>query len=41
LLFDIEAYNRFARSPRRPTEADPRSFFETYPYWSAWTLIRL
>jgi ubiquinone/menaquinone biosynthesis C-methylase UbiE len=41
LLFDIEAYNRFARSRRRPTEADPRSFFETYPYWSAWTLIRL
>jgi ubiquinone/menaquinone biosynthesis C-methylase UbiE len=40
LLFDIEAYNRFARSPRGPTAQDPRSFFETYLHWSAWTLIR-
>ena len=40
LLFDIEAYNRFARSPRGPTAGDPRTFFQVYPYWSAWTLIR-
>lgn len=40
LLFDIEAYNRFARSARGPTDGDPRSFFESYPHWSAWTLIR-
>ena len=40
LLFDIEAYNRFARSQRGPTDGDRRSFFETYPYWSTWTLIR-
>jgi len=40
LLFDIEAYNRFAHSPRGPTDGDPRSFFETYPYWSTWTLVR-
>ena len=41
LLFDIEAYNRFARSRRGPTQGDPRSFFETYVNWSAWTLIRV
>jgi len=41
LLFDIEAYNRFVSSPRGPTEGDPRSFFATYPYWSAWTLIKV
>lgn len=41
LLFDIEAYNRFARSRRGPTKGDPRSFYETYAHWSAWTLIRL
>lgn len=40
LLFDIEAYNRFARSPRGPTAGDPRSFYQSYPAWSAWTLIR-
>ena len=41
LYFDIEAYNRFARSRRGPTKRDRRSFFDTYPYWSAWTLIRV
>lgn len=41
LYFDIEAYNRFARSRRGPTRRDRRSFFETYPHWSAWTLIRV
>jgi SAM-dependent methyltransferase len=41
LLFDIEAYNRFARSSHGPTADDPRSFFETYVNWSAWTLIRI
>ena len=35
LLFDIEAYNRFARSRLGPTEGDPHSFFESYPNWSA------
>ncbi len=40
LLFDIEAYNRFARSHLGPTAGDTRSFFESYPNWSAWTLIR-
>jgi len=40
LYFDIEAYNRFVRSDRGPTEGDPRSFYEHYPYWSAWTLIK-
>ena len=41
LFFDVEAYNRFARSDRGPTRSDPRSFFDAYPFWSAWTLIRL
>jgi len=41
LLFDIEAYNRFVRSRRGPTNGDPRSFYETYVNWSAWTLIRV
>ena len=41
LFFDIEAYNRFARSKRGPTLGDPRSFFEIYLNWSAWTLIRV
>lgn len=40
LLFDIEAYNRFARSQHGPTAGVPRSFFQSYPNWSAWTLIR-
>ena len=40
MLFDIEAYNRFARSRRGPTAGDPRSFYETYVNWSAWTLVR-
>jgi len=41
LYFDIEAYSRFARSRRGPTRRDPRSFFEVYSHWSAWTLIRV
>jgi ubiquinone/menaquinone biosynthesis C-methylase UbiE len=40
LLVDIESYNRFVRSRRGPTQGDPRSFYETYPYWSSWTLIK-
>jgi ubiquinone/menaquinone biosynthesis C-methylase UbiE len=41
LLFDIEAYNRFVRSDRGPTQGDPRSFWQTYPSWSVWTLIKV
>lgn len=40
LYFDIEAYNRFVQSSRGPTQGDPRSFYQTYPYWSAWMLIK-
>jgi ubiquinone/menaquinone biosynthesis C-methylase UbiE len=40
LLFDVEGYDRFARSKRGPTDGDPRSFYEHYPYWSTWTLIK-
>jgi len=41
LFFDVEAYDRFVRSRRGPTRGDPRAFYETYPYWSTWTLIRV
>ena len=41
LLFDVEAYNRFIRSRQGPTEGDPRSFYETYDGWNAWTVIKL
>ena len=41
LLFDIEAYNRFVKSDRGPTQGNPSSFFQHYPYWSAWTLIKI
>ena len=41
LLFDVEAFNRYARSKRGPTAGDPRTWFEIYPYWSAWTLIKI
>jgi ubiquinone/menaquinone biosynthesis C-methylase UbiE len=40
LLVDIESYNRFVKSRRGPTQGDPRSFYETYTYWSTWTLIK-
>jgi ubiquinone/menaquinone biosynthesis C-methylase UbiE len=40
LYFDVEAYNRFVKSPHGPTEGDSRNFYEQYPYWSAWTLIK-
>ncbi len=40
LLFDIESYNRFARSTRGPMEGLDQSFFQTYSYWSTWTLIK-
>ena len=41
LLFDVEAYNRFVRNEHGPTEGDQRNFYEHYPYWTAWTLIKL
>ena len=41
LLVDIESYNRFVKSRRGPTQGDPRSFYETYPDWSIWTLIKI
>ena len=41
LYFDIEAYNRFVQSDRGPTEGEPQNFFSHYPYWSAWTLIKV
>jgi len=40
LLFDVEAYNRFVRSPAGPSKGEQRSFFEAYPRWSVWTLMK-
>lgn len=40
LRFDVEAYNNFARSPRGPTQGDPRSFYAAYPDWSVWALVK-
>jgi ubiquinone/menaquinone biosynthesis C-methylase UbiE len=40
-FFDIEGYNRLVRSQQGPTEGDPRSFFEQYPYWSLWILQKI
>lgn len=37
LIFDIEAYDRYARSHFGPTKNVPDSFFEAYR-WSLWTL---
>jgi ubiquinone/menaquinone biosynthesis C-methylase UbiE len=40
LLFDVAAYERFARSPIGPGAATD-SFFRHYPEWSVWTLMRV
>lgn len=40
LLFDVEAYNCFAKSDKGPSDHDPRSFFQVYEYWSVWTLVK-
>jgi ubiquinone/menaquinone biosynthesis C-methylase UbiE len=40
LLFDVQRYNDFVRSEYRPTEEIERNFFETYPYWSVFTLTK-
>lgn len=39
LLFDLEAYEVFARSPIGPG-ATGKTFFQNYPEWSVWTLVR-
>ena len=39
--FDVEGYDGFVRSRRGPDEGDPKPFFDVYPSWSVWTLIRL
>lgn len=41
LLFDVEAFTRFVRSERGPTQGLDQSFFQHYPYWSVWTLIKI
>ena len=39
--FDREAYDRFVRSLYKPTQNKPENFFNAYPYWSTWILIKL
>ena len=39
--FDREAYDRFVRSLYKPTQDNPENFFNAYPYWSTWILIKL
>lgn len=39
-LFDVEAYERFVRSPAGPTMGKKESFFEEYKNWSAYTFIK-
>lgn len=40
LLFDVQRYNDFVRSEYRPTEGVDANFFQSYPYWSVFTLIK-
>lgn len=40
LLFDVEGYNNFVRSEHKPTEGQDLNFFQAYPYWSVFTLIK-
>jgi 2-polyprenyl-3-methyl-5-hydroxy-6-metoxy-1,4-benzoquinol methylase len=40
LLFDIQGYNDFVRSEYGPTQGNSSNFFEHYPYWSVFTLIK-
>lgn len=39
-LFDVEAYERFARSRNGPTKGREESFFEEYINWSAYVFIK-
>lgn len=40
LLFDTEAYNSYVNSCYKPTEGKQDNFYQSYPYWSVWTLIK-
>jgi ubiquinone/menaquinone biosynthesis C-methylase UbiE len=40
LLFDVQRYNDFVRSEYRPTEGENSNFYQAYPYWSVFTLIK-
>jgi ubiquinone/menaquinone biosynthesis C-methylase UbiE len=37
---DVEAFMRYVRTPYRPTEDKRANFFEAYPEWAVWTLIK-
>jgi len=39
--FDLEAYNKFVQSSHGPTQGIPKTFYQEYPDWNAWTLIKL
>ena len=42
LQFDIESFERYARSERSPEKSPPavNPFWKHYPGWSVWTLIK-
>lgn len=39
MVFDRESYDNYVKSPHGP-EKDGLNFFNHYPYWSTWTLIK-
>lgn len=39
MVFDRESYDNYVKSPHGPEE-DGVNFFNHYPYWSTWTLIK-
>lgn len=41
VMVDVEAFERFARSPYGPTMGDDRNFFQIYIYWTVFPLIKL
>ena len=40
LVFDLEAYNHYARSRRGPNPKVERSFYQSYDRWNVWILLR-
>jgi SAM-dependent methyltransferase len=38
--FDVEAYDRYARSSHSPIENGGLNFYQHYPNWSVWTLVK-
>ena len=39
--FDVEAFTKFVNSPYKPETDSNKNFFNHYPYWTTFTLIKL